>query len=368
MVDRGFMPPSAHEFALLDMEQANSPRAAGFRQGEKGTRGVFFPGCQLTATLPHQTEALVTFLDEKFEGTLGLLLGCCGAPAWWGGRRKMLEERMEDLRNTLQSLGNPPLILACSSCNEVFRNFLPEIPRISLWEELLRKGLPPRKPLEKPLALHDPCTTRETPEWQEGARTILRQLGQPFEELLFSGETTRCCGYGGLQSFAHPEIAEEGVRRRLEESEAPFLTYCAMCRESLYQPDRRTFHFLELLFPPPAPPEKTGFSRRRENREELRRRLLGPPECPENPWNRLELSVSPEVRSLLEERHILDEDLRQVLWKTSKTSEGLLSSRGTFLARSKIGNATFWVEYRQEREIFEICNAWSHRMILELVP
>jgi Fe-S oxidoreductase len=396
MVSREIMPPSAHEFALLDMEQANAPRAAGFRPGKGGiTEAVLFPGCQLGGTLPDQTEALVSFLEEKFEGTLGLLLGCCGAPAWWGGRKKMLMEIMNSLKNTLNPLGNPPLILACSSCNEVFRRFLPEIPRISLWELLLEKGLPPGESSGEILALHDPCTTRKIPEWQEAAREILRKIHQPFEELDFSGETTRCCGYGGLQSFAAPEIAAEGVRRRLEESQAPFLTYCAMCRESLFLPDRRTFHLLELLFPASKAPEKTGFSQRRENRERLRSRLLGEGITPREPWEDLELSIAPEVRNLLEERHILDEDLRCCLWEASKNGEGLVSPEGVFLARSRRGNVTFWVEYLpkggerreekevrrekreaqgekkeegQEKEIFEIRNAWSHRMTLELIP
>jgi Fe-S oxidoreductase len=367
MVDRGFMPPSAHEFALLDMEQANSPRAAGFHPGKAGTKGIFFPGCQLSGTLPNHTEALISFLDDAFQETLGILLGCCGAPAWWGGRRKMLEERMEGLRHTLQSLGNPPLILACSSCNEVFRELLPEASRISLWEFLLEKNLPRGTPHPHPLALHDPCTTREEPLWREAAREILRKIGQSFEEPDFSGETTRCCGYGGLQSFANPEIAAEGVRRRLGESRHSFLTYCAMCRESLAEPGRKTFHLLELLFPSEVPPERTGFSGRRENREDLRRRLLGPPEIPESPGKNLRIFVTPEVRDLLEERHILDEDLRQVLWESLENPRGLLSPRGTSLARSRIGNVTFWVEYRETKEGFAICNAWSHRMTLELM-
>ncbi len=77
--------------------------------------------------------------------------------------------------------------------------------------------------------------------------------------------------------------------------------------------------------------------------------------------------MTPGVRDLLEERHILDEDLRQVLWETLENPRGLLSPRGTSLARRSIGNVTFWVEYREEEEGFSICNAWSHRMTLELM-
>ena len=102
----------------------------------------------------------------------------------------MVMEIMNSLKKTLNPLGNPPLILACSSCHEVFRRFLPEIPRLSLWEVLLEKGLPPGKGSGEILALHDPCTTREIPEWQGAVREILHKIHQPLEKLDFSGETT----------------------------------------------------------------------------------------------------------------------------------------------------------------------------------
>jgi Fe-S oxidoreductase len=367
LVERGLMPPSAHEFALLDMDHANGPRAAGFRPGRTATKALFFPGCQLAGTMPEQTEALVSFLDERFSGTLGVLLGCCGAPAWWAGRRDMLQKVLDTLRETLKSLGNPPLILACSSCGDVFRRLLPETSFLSLWEVLREKGLPPGHPLPNPLALHDPCTTRSLPAWRNAVRDILRALGQPFEELSMTGETTRCCGYGGLQSLVDPDLAKKGVRRRLEESDKDFLAYCAMCRESLSDSGKPVAHLLDLFFPPEAPYEAVGFSARQTNREQLRRRLLGTCDLPPDPWEDVDLIVSPDVRRCLEERHILDSDLRRTLWEASNSARLLVSPEGRMLATSRIGNVTFWVEYRTEGASFRIVNAWSHRMTVEVL-
>ncbi|HXK98737.1 MAG TPA: 4Fe-4S dicluster domain-containing protein, partial [Acetomicrobium sp.] len=90
MVERNIMPPSVHEFALLDMEHANSPRSSGFRSGTKTTQAIFFPGCQLAGAMPDQTERVANFLEEMFDGKMGILLGCCGAPAWWAGRQDKL--------------------------------------------------------------------------------------------------------------------------------------------------------------------------------------------------------------------------------------------------------------------------------------
>ncbi len=367
MVKKGIMPPSVHEFALLDMDQSNSPRAAGSRTGKTVTKAFFFPGCQLGGTMPDQTAKLFEYLEHVFQGELGLLLGCCGAPAWWAGRSESLEEVMENIKTTLRSAGNPPLILACSSCNEVFRNFLPDIERIPIWQVFLEKGIPEGHPVDIPLALHDPCTTRREPKWQHSVREILRRIGQPFEELSFGGETTRCCGFGGLQYMADPELAREGVQRRLGESDKDFLTYCSMCRESLSGYGKRVFHLLDLLFPFQRMEKPTGFSQRHTNREILRRNLLGPSGLPREPWDELSISVPDTVRVRLEERHILDSDIKQTLWGAIPSEKYLFSAQGTMLVSSRIGNVTFWVEYIPREGTMEIVNAWSHRMTLELV-
>ena len=84
MVERNIMPPSVHEFALLDMEHANSPRPSGFRRNEDYA-GYFFPGCQLAGAMPDQTERVANFLEEMFDGKMGILLDAAvrlhGGPA-----------------------------------------------------------------------------------------------------------------------------------------------------------------------------------------------------------------------------------------------------------------------------------------------
>ncbi|MFY9383513.1 MAG: (Fe-S)-binding protein, partial [Acetomicrobium sp.] len=291
----------------------------------------------------------------------------CGAPAWWAGRLDKLEEVIKNIEKTVESAGNPTLILACSSCNEVFKNFMPNLSRVSLWQVLLEKGLPETRPAAETLALHDPCTTRHEKEWRESIRKILQIVGQPYEELVFGGETTRCCGYGGLQVMADPDLAREGVSRRLQESENDFLTYCAMCRESLSGSGKMVFHLLDILFLPPAEKKRAGFSKRQQNRELLRTKLLGSCDIPTEPWDNLPISVSDRVREKLEERHILDSDIKQTLWKASSMGRYLISPEGTKLACSRIGNVNFWVEYREYDQSFTIINAWSHRMIMELI-
>jgi ferredoxin len=91
MVDTGKMPPSAHEFALLDMAFSQSERFAMARhQPDHDTSAhLFFPGCQLCASAPQQVEKAYDHLRSNLADGVGLMLGCCGAPAQWAGRRKL---------------------------------------------------------------------------------------------------------------------------------------------------------------------------------------------------------------------------------------------------------------------------------------
>jgi NADPH-dependent glutamate synthase beta subunit-like oxidoreductase len=88
MVQQGKMPPSAHEFALRDMKFSNSDRFAICRHqpGMSSSRFLFFPGCQLGASSPENVKRTYSYLMEKLDGGVGLMLRCCGAPAEWSGR------------------------------------------------------------------------------------------------------------------------------------------------------------------------------------------------------------------------------------------------------------------------------------------
>jgi hypothetical protein len=167
--------------------------------------------------------------------------------------------------------------------------------------------------------------------------------------------------------MADPDLAKDGVRRRLSESENDFLAYCAMCRESLAGSGKRVLHLLDLLFPLPFEAGSTGFSKRQWNRKRLREKLLGPCGLSREPWEGLVITVPEDVREKLEERHILDSDIMYTLWQAQESGMFLISPEDTRLASSRRGNVTFWVEYRPEEDSFFIINAWSHRMTVELM-
>ena len=131
MVSRGKMPPSAHEFALLDMEFSQSERFSMARRqpGTEQSSFVFFPGCQLSATRPDQTVRVYEHLRKHLEGGVGLMLGCCGAPAHWAGREDLFLQQRDRFRRNWRELGEPRVVVACATCRlmlkKICRNLIP---------------------------------------------------------------------------------------------------------------------------------------------------------------------------------------------------------------------------------------------------
>jgi Fe-S oxidoreductase len=280
MVQKGKMPPSAHEFALRDMAFSRGEHFALARHAphRESSAALFFPGCQLAASSPEHVLHVYEHLRQKVDGGVGLHLGCCGAPADWACRRDLLRETLDELAETWRRMGNPRVITACSSCYRVFREHLPDAQVEPLWTLLARLGPPRPLPAAAPraLAIHDPCTTRGDSDVQDAVRRILAALGVRVEELEYSRELTTCCGYGGLQSFANREIADRTVARRIGESELDYVTYCAMCRDSFAARGKRTLHVFDLLFgaaeADAACRKAPTFSQRHENRARLKTR------------------------------------------------------------------------------------------------
>ena len=377
MVAQDRMPQSAHDFALRDME---------FSQGEKFTLArnapgfdasdvAFFPGCQLSGSSPDQVEQVYAYLVGALPaGTrVGLLLGCCGAPADWAGRRDLFDANATALRARHAALGRPTVVVACSSCHRMFRDNLPEIEVRSLWEVMAERGLPAGTTVGggRTVSVHDACATRHEAGLQESIRTLLGQLGYAVEELPRSRERTTCCGYGGLQWLANPEVAGKVVARRVAEGSAEYVAYCAMCRDFLARGGKPTVHLLDLIYGGGIDAEAgrpaTGWSERHENRARLKRHMLatvwGEHMPDDDPLDTIQLAMSDEVRARLEARHILDEDIRSVIAHAERTGRRLLAPDGDhFLASHRPTAVTYWVEYTRDGSAYVVLNAYSHRM------
>ncbi|MDT8900690.1 pyridine nucleotide-disulfide oxidoreductase/dicluster-binding protein [Anaeroselena agilis] len=373
MVERGKMPPSVHDFALRDMafSAGDAFALARHQPGSGSSRFVFFPGCQQAASSPQPVRKIYEYLCGKLDGGVGLMLGCCGAPANWAGREELFRETLRQTENAWRGLGRPTVVTACPTCYNMFYHNLPEVPVETLWTLLDRigppagaAGLPARK-----LAVHDSCTTRHETPLHLSIRSLLGRLGHEVEELPFNRETTVCCGYGGLMLFADREVARKTVSRRVGESPADYLTYCAMCRDNFAGQGKRAIYLLDLLFATggdePAERPAPGYSERRDNRARLKRELLRElwGETVTEPPAQIKLIVPADVRRILEDRMILDSDVAQVIAHAEETGDKFAdTASGRFLACHRPSAVTYWVEYSPADGGFLVHNAYSHRI------
>lgn len=376
MVAQERMPPSTHDFALRDMAFSNGEKAAMARHqpGADTSAYLFFPGCQLAASYPGYIERIYGDLVDGLSGGVGLMLGCCGAPAEWAGRLDLAESTLDGFRQTHVAMGSPALILACSSCRQVFAEHMPEVEIVSLWDVFDEMELPAASLANghPPVAIHDPCTARYETHTQDSVRRIVKRLGYTIDELPLSREKTTCCSYGGHMWFADRALSNTVIERRIAESPADYVAYCAICRDFFAGQGKPTLHLLDLIYGDDveaiARRRGPGYSERHENRARLKRRLLtqfwGEHVESSGSTDHIVVELSDEVLARLEERLILVEDIRQVLDYAQRTGRSLLNTEtGHYLTHHRPAAVTYWVEYLPHGENrFTVFNAYSHRM------
>jgi Fe-S oxidoreductase len=393
MVENNFMPLSFHEFALQDMAHSNGERFDLCRHepGLEESAWLYFPSCQLCATSPGEVPASYRYLRERLAGGVGIMLRCCGAPAFWAGRDDLFREALEAVRREWERMGRPRVITACSTCRSIFQDHFPEMETRTLWKTLEEIGLPNGKVSPalsgegRTVAVADPCITRHDRETQQSVRRIAKSLGFAIEDLPLSGEKPECCGYGGLMYNADPRLARELITHRTTKMEQPdtayyrttvsdhdYLAYCAMCRDNLAAAGKRTTHLIELLFPnvdgaDPAGRGWISWSERRRNRAMVKDAILT--ELCEKGGSSLEeyenivLEMSEEVRRRIDDRRILEDDIRKVINHAEQSGKRLQNAgTGHFLAYLQSENVTFWVEYSPADNGFSVHNAYCHRM------
>jgi hypothetical protein len=200
----------------------------------------------------------------------------------------------------------------------------------------------------------------------------LQKLGLEITELQNSRETTECCGYGGLMLFANRKLADDVIRRRIGQSPADYIAYCAMCRDNFAARGKKIYHLLDLIYGRAdhgAPVKKgPGYSQRRENRvrlkNKMRRAVWGDKvEEQKRSYEAIKLSIPAAVNQIMEERLILLEDVQKVIEYAERTGNKLLKrSNGHILASHRPVSVTYWVEYTPREDGFAVHNAYSHRM------
>lgn len=366
MVSTDKMPLAPHEFALMDMLFSNNEAFLCRPQpGYEQCRYVFFPGCQAVAIAPETVKAAYLDLCERLEGGVALMLGCCGAICDWAGRYEMYDQTKEFIDREMAKLGDPIIIAGCPTCKKELSTHA-RSKLVGIWDVLCEIGLPEgAKGLERPAALHDSCGARGDAQTQSAIRNLAESLGCQLVETEYSGDKSPCCGYGGLTAYANRELAKEMTGKCLERSDAPYISYCMACRDRFAREGRESRHILELAYGTDAgaPPD---ISEKRYNRLSLKNELLREYWHEETMEMKLdyELKFTEAALKMMDDRMILKDDVIAVMNDLRQTGEAILDSEtGLLIARSRLGNATFWVKFTREGDSsYLVHSAYSHRM------
>jgi hypothetical protein len=199
----------------------------------------------------------------------------------------------------------------------------------------------------------------------------VKTLGYTIEELEYSKEKAKCCGYGGLVSNANPEQADDFVKDRINESEQDILVYCAMCKDAIVKGNKRAFHILDLIYGIDKSQEESQkmptLSERQNNRKRLKHQLL------KEIWNEEEhtvnttydftLHITDEITAMMEKRFIMVSDIEKVVNNSITRKERFFNPETSdFLARFRVQNVTYWVKYEESGRDITIKDVYSHRM------
>ncbi|WHH60495.1 pyridine nucleotide-disulfide oxidoreductase/dicluster-binding protein [Petroclostridium sp. X23] len=374
-VKNGHMPPAIHDFPIRDMLFSNSSRFAlkKHQPGFEKSKFVFYPGCQLSALEPLYVNQLYSDLINILQGGVGLLLGCCGAPAKWSGRSELFMHVMDRFYEDWLGFGKPEVLCACSTCKQMIKGSYPQIPVTSVWEVFGRYGLPGKSlHTDTVVSVHDPCTARYALEEHQAVRSILEQLGYSISELEFSKQKTKCCGYGGLTAYANPGLTEKVIQQRIQENSNDYVTYCINCRDYFTSKGKNAWHILDLIYHNTGKivkhQKRVGYSQRQENRMKLKEKMLRERwreamslQCQD--YESIKLHIPEEVMAMIDERLILIEDIQKTIYYAETTGNKVYNSNSNhFTAHYKPQIITYWVEYGIENEKYRIYNAYSHRL------
>ncbi|HHX75003.1 MAG TPA: FAD-dependent oxidoreductase [Firmicutes bacterium] len=364
-MNAGVHPAALHDFWLREMDFAASEGSYAAAPGGKNScEYAFSPGCQLGAANPEYVLKAYAYLEQKYAA--GIMLACCGAPAYWAGDDKRMEENLQRLRQGWEQLGKPVLVFACATCESLFKQLLPEIGRISLYELLAKDdSIVPVRPFAE-AAIFDPCNARGEEGMQQGVRKLAEKAGITVEELK---EPNRCCGYGGHIRVANPSLYDEITHNRATASEKPYVVYCVNCREVFSLREKEAVHVLDMVFATGKNDKLPTLQEKRDNSLEVKKKLMAGIEGVDftpgkHAWDDLVLLIAEETQKEMEQKLISAGDLKEAIWLAETTGNKFSDdSDGMCLASMVKPVITYWVQYQEVGpKTYRVHSAYYHRI------
>jgi Fe-S oxidoreductase len=408
--ESGKYPYAFHDFWMRDMDfAANEAAYAAPPPGRQDCAYVFFPGCKLASSGRYGVLRVASATRRMLaDHGAGIVLDCCGAPALWAGERELRETHMDRLRATWARLGRPVFIFACAYCEKVFREYLPEIEGVSIYEMLARDSetisdisgsssvSADGESAARAFAVFDPCAARACGGASDAVRILAQRTGVVAGEL---SERNRCCGFGGHMQTANPELYGDTLNRRATLSDKPYLVYCANCEDAFLRQGKACTHILDIVFGDLYGPDSAEagaisepgsdlphLQEKRDRMLALKRELAsiyGPAagEAPASKLTRqqtrdyavniirkaIAIRIPDDVRAHMNRGLILDDDVAETILAAEQSGDKFMERDGGVLLACLVKpHVTYWVEYRcDDSGAYEVYNVYSHRMRFE---
>lgn len=372
MHQQGKMPWAFHEFWLRDMDQAiNEAGGLIMPENMNEVSYLFFPGCQLGASEPDLVLKTYEALKQHQENT-GILLSCCGIPAKWAGDAEKYRGILENIRTRWEETGKPVMIMGCMTCLKEFRENLPEIPVVTLFE-YMAEWYEAKHEVNGEYCVFDPCAARNEESSADAVRSLAESAGVMLKSLQKNNRFFSCCGHGGNGEIADGEYTRYVAGKRINEDSAPYITYCINCRDLFIREGKDAVHILELMFGDTEQNKKElTVTERQQNRIYLKKKITGLPDredrMTDKECNRSRVKIPQPLQAKLSALRVLEDDVIHTLEFCMKHNRTVYDREAdTYSGYSMIGHMTLWIEFRKlEDDCYELVNAYTHRVKIEL--
>ena len=363
--DSGAMAPGFHDYWMQDLDFSLSGEAYLVHQVRPGESSdiLFFPGCQLGASDPQYVMGTLELLKKKAENP-ALYLSCCGLPARWAGQEEKQKQVAARIREEWLRLGRPVFITACTSCLSNLRREIPEMEVISLYSWLAEHpDVLPFAEGKGTLQVLDPCASAKDVQTQGHIRSILRSCGYTPEN---EEANTGCCGFGGHMYAVDPKLFGTFADRRTQDIREHAITYCANCRDIFSARGTDCRHILDLVLGLEEgnrkPPE---LEERRNNRRKLRYHYAGKEYHMEE---RYPLTIPDSLLEKMNAQMLLRSQVETVVRTAEETGTMVLDeAQGIYYGHGRFGSVTIWAAWRRTDAGAELCNVYSHRVVVKEV-
>ena len=397
--ESGVMSPAFHDYWLQDMEfcESDEARLLMVKDESRPADVLYFPGCQLPASMPELVEASFEALGRTCDNP-AVLLGCCGVPAKWAGHRAEFREVRKRIASDWESLGRPALVTACPSCLQNMKDMHPDMVIQSYYSfaaehpEILdlqhrdtgtytkagadedtyagadAEAAADTVPASR-IKVIDPCSSIAESNMAECVRRLLKRSGY---EIINKETDPACCGFGGHIYNAVPALHDSFAQRRIDDikdDDVIAASYCANCRDILAYRGADARHVLGLLLgineEKRMPPE---LGARRDNRRMAKSMLTGCPEPAEDKAedkteDSMEILISEELIRRMDRELILREQISDLITEAEDSGNKLYDEDdNVFIAHKRSGAVTIWAVYSREADSVTVENVYLHRM------